>query len=477
MILGTHQRPRHEQLCRQAQLRSTISGQAHRRSLATAHAEGSCPVVQSEENVIQNNTTEIKQGMTQCKCNWWLSPAHKDQGMEDGSSTALNLVAGLLACTCEDARSGSRCNLFFSGCISSGPDKMHFVRSCSLSKTSRNADSLDCSLVHAKILTQTPASISRAPTTVQKSLFFLWSNAWYMYIFCNLRVLIKPQQEEQKTMRLKDTEFAAVKLPRCLGGGVKVEWAGTKLYRGRLEETVLPSTRALGTTPDGPGFINWQTAAPPTEEERAAAAPKSISPWQAAAFATTRPAPPASRPPKTPTSTPRTEEEGTTEADTGTCMGTALRTHAKGQQPKTFSNCHRNQGHDPQNEREKAQKKEPPPPPRKGWFHPSYHDGVCRVNHTQEHPSQHHLNGSHHPNPSEGAVIVCIRNAQWRVLIPDKICPWVPVNNVSPPIPVCFISTVLALTLHTCNTHALHLWHWFHRSMWHSRKMTCSRTQ
>jgi len=35
--------------------------------------------------------------------------------------------------------------------------------------------------------------------------------------FFNLRVFIKdkPQQEEQETMRLKYTEFAAVKLPRC----------------------------------------------------------------------------------------------------------------------------------------------------------------------------------------------------------------------------------------------------------------------
>ena len=45
--------------------------------------------------------------------------------------------------------------------------------------------------------------------------------------FFNLKVFIKgtPQQEEQETMRSKDTEFAAVKLPRCLVcGGVKVEW-------------------------------------------------------------------------------------------------------------------------------------------------------------------------------------------------------------------------------------------------------------
>jgi len=47
------------------------------------------------------------------------------------------------------------------------------------------------------------------------------------FFFFNLKVLIKdqPQQEEQETMRSKDTEIAAVKLPRCLGGGVvKVEF-------------------------------------------------------------------------------------------------------------------------------------------------------------------------------------------------------------------------------------------------------------
>jgi len=37
------------------------------------------------------------------------------------------------------------------------------------------------------------------------------------------------QQEEQGTMRSKDTEFAAVKLPpRCLLGWVKLEWG--RLY-------------------------------------------------------------------------------------------------------------------------------------------------------------------------------------------------------------------------------------------------------
>ena len=56
-------------------------------------------------------------------------------------------------------------------------------------------------------------------------------------------------------MRLKDTEFAAVKLHRCLGGEVKVEWGRHKSCRGRFDETVAPFTREIGTTPDGPGFI------------------------------------------------------------------------------------------------------------------------------------------------------------------------------------------------------------------------------
>jgi len=93
---------------------------------------------------------------------------------------------------------------------------------------------------------------------------------------------------------MKDTEFAAVKLPRCLKGGVESGVGWHKSCRGRLEETVAPSTRALGTTPDGPGFTTWQTAAPPAEDCELAA-PKSTSPRQAAAFATSRSAPPASR--------------------------------------------------------------------------------------------------------------------------------------------------------------------------------------
>ena len=38
--------------------------------------------------------------------------------------------------------------------------------------------------------------------------------------FFNLGVFIKeyPQQEEQETLKSKDTRFAAVKLPKCLEG-------------------------------------------------------------------------------------------------------------------------------------------------------------------------------------------------------------------------------------------------------------------
>jgi len=41
-----------------------------------------------------------------------------------------------------------------------------------------------------------------------------------VYFFFNLRVFIKefPQQEEQETLRSKDTQFAAVELPKCLEG-------------------------------------------------------------------------------------------------------------------------------------------------------------------------------------------------------------------------------------------------------------------
>jgi hypothetical protein len=42
----------------------------------------------------------------------------------------------------------------------------------------------------------------------------------FILIFCNLRVFIKesPQQEEQEILRSKDTQFAAVKLPKCIDG-------------------------------------------------------------------------------------------------------------------------------------------------------------------------------------------------------------------------------------------------------------------
>jgi len=52
---------------------------------------------------------------------------------------------------------------------------------------------------------------------------------FFSRFFLNLRVFIKdqPQQEDQETMRLKDTELAAIKLPRCLVvRGSKVEWGG-----------------------------------------------------------------------------------------------------------------------------------------------------------------------------------------------------------------------------------------------------------
>jgi len=54
-------------------------------------------------------------------------------------------------------------------------------------------------------------------------------------------------------MRSKDAKFAAIKLSRCLGGG----WAqvGTKTCPVQFDETVVPSTRELNTTPDDPGFM------------------------------------------------------------------------------------------------------------------------------------------------------------------------------------------------------------------------------
>jgi hypothetical protein len=41
-----------------------------------------------------------------------------------------------------------------------------------------------------------------------------------IYFFFNLRVFIKdePQQEEQKTLTSKDTQFAAIKLPKYIEG-------------------------------------------------------------------------------------------------------------------------------------------------------------------------------------------------------------------------------------------------------------------
>jgi len=46
-------------------------------------------------------------------------------------------------------------------------------------------------------------------------------------------------------MRSKDTKIAAVKLPRCLRGGVKVE--AEKTARKRFEETGAPWTKELDT--------------------------------------------------------------------------------------------------------------------------------------------------------------------------------------------------------------------------------------
>jgi len=128
-------------------------------------------------------------------------------------------------------------------------------------------------------------------------------------------------------MRSKDTEFAAVKLPRCLmEGGVKVEWCGgTKAGLWRFDEAVAPSTRELGTIPDGPGFMTWQEAAPPAEE-CAAAALTSTPTRQAAAISPTRPTSSTTISPKTPVSTPRTAAEGTTEAEAGACTATVFRT-------------------------------------------------------------------------------------------------------------------------------------------------------
>jgi len=43
---------------------------------------------------------------------------------------------------------------------------------------------------------------------------------FFIFFIFNLRVFIKeqPQQEEQEILRSKDTQFAAVELPKCLEG-------------------------------------------------------------------------------------------------------------------------------------------------------------------------------------------------------------------------------------------------------------------
>jgi len=54
-------------------------------------------------------------------------------------------------------------------------------------------------------------------------------------------------------MRSKDTEIAAVKLLRCLGGKVKVEQK-LKLLEGGLKKLGC-HRRDIDTTPNGPGLI------------------------------------------------------------------------------------------------------------------------------------------------------------------------------------------------------------------------------
>jgi len=109
-------------------------------------------------------------------------------------------------------------------------------------------------------------------------------------------------------------------------GGTKVEWGGHKTCLVWLDKTVALSTRELHTTPsDDPVFMTSQIAAPPAEE-RVAAMLKSTITRQAAAISSTRPTPPAWRPPKTPVKKPRTAAEETTNAEAGAYMGTARTT-------------------------------------------------------------------------------------------------------------------------------------------------------
>jgi len=88
-------------------------------------------------------------------------------------------------------------------------------------------------------------------------------------------------------MRSNDTEFAAIKLPRCLmGGGRKWSEVDTVWF----DETVAPSTRERSTTSGDRGIMTLQTAAPPAEE-RAAAAPNIDT--AGCSIVTTRPTPPS----------------------------------------------------------------------------------------------------------------------------------------------------------------------------------------
>jgi len=52
---------------------------------------------------------------------------------------------------------------------------------------------------------------SSASSKRRTSFFFLISDFYFVY----------PQQEEEQTLKSKDTQFAAVKLPKCLEGPYK----------------------------------------------------------------------------------------------------------------------------------------------------------------------------------------------------------------------------------------------------------------
>ena len=104
---------------------------------------------------------------------------------------------------------------------------------------------------------------------------------------------------------------------------------------------------------------------------------------QAAEFSQTGPAPPESKPPKTPVSKPRTVAEGTIEAEAGACTGTASRTTRKRAAAK---NSFKQPSSKPQPaETARAGAETGTSPPWKCSLHPRY--VVCpRVNQPQEHP-------------------------------------------------------------------------------------------